>query len=153
MANCTIFYTYCSTLSVGCYLYSDIKRTSTIPAGYISDGTSVITVNSSGMITAIGSCSSYPVYGTFLNTSCSGYDLYNVYADGYGGTYSTLAESNSTSCGYTPSSTCDYYAMYTSGYVYYINCLGNYQYQYYEWYDAFCARSIFYGPAYQSGVC
>ena len=99
MANCTYFYTWCSSLAVNCYLYTNPKRTATVPAGYISDGTSVITVNSSGMITAIGSCSNYPVYGTFLYQSCTGCDLYWVYADGYGGNYSTFIQSNSPTCG------------------------------------------------------
>ena len=38
--------------------------------------------------------------GTLLNTSCQGVDKYGSYADGAGGTYSSLIQSNSTDCGY-----------------------------------------------------
>ena len=39
--------------------------------------------------------------GTLLSTSCFGVDLYGTYADGSGGSYVDLIESNSVSCGYT----------------------------------------------------
>jgi hypothetical protein len=35
-----------------------------------------------------------------LKTLCKGYDRYGVYADGNGGTYEELIETNSTTCGY-----------------------------------------------------
>jgi len=38
--------------------------------------------------------------GTFLYSTCSGTDLVNVYANGTCGTYTTVAEVNSASCGY-----------------------------------------------------
>ena len=42
----------------------------------------------------------YPAKGTLLKTLCKGYDRYGVYADGSGGTYEELIETNSTICGY-----------------------------------------------------
>ena len=56
MAQCISFYTWCSTLGVNCYLYTDIKRTTTVSAGWISDGTTNWAVNSSGMITGTAAC-------------------------------------------------------------------------------------------------
>lgn len=103
MAQCTQFFTYCSTLAVGCYLYTNIKRTATVSAGWVQYGANVYSVNSSGMITASTPCSSCPPSGTFLSSFCSGCDLYYTYADGNCGTYNTFIESNSISCG------CGYY--------------------------------------------
>jgi len=40
--------------------------------------------------------------GTLLSTYCSGVDKYGTYADGSGGSYNALMESNSAECGYTP---------------------------------------------------
>lgn len=102
MAQCTQFFTYCSTLAVGCYLYTNIKRTATLSAGWVQYGANVYSVNSSGMITAITPCSSCPPSDTFLSSFCSGYDLYYTYANGSCGTYNTLIEINSATCGYTP---------------------------------------------------
>lgn len=153
MSYCVSFYTYCSSLSVGCYLYTDVKRTTTVSAGWVSDGTNVYSVNSAGMITAVNACSNCQPSGTFITSYCSGYDLYYTYANGNCGTYNSLYESNSATCGYTPPSTCYYYAMYDSGYVYYTDCLGSNQYQYFNWYDAFCGQILYYGPAYQAGLC
>ena len=46
-----------------------------------------------------------PPYGTYLSNYCSGYNLYYRYANGTGGYYDVLHESNSVSCGYvTPGS-------------------------------------------------
>ena len=44
----------------------------------------------------------YPTKGTFIKNICKGYDQYGVYANGNGGTYEELIQSNSTDCGYTP---------------------------------------------------
>lgn len=43
-----------------------------------------------------------PVQGTILGTMCRGFDLYNVVADGVGGSSEVLVQPNSTSCGYVP---------------------------------------------------
>jgi len=45
-------------------------------------------------------------YGDLITTYCSGYDYYGTYDDGNGGTYDSLIESNSASCGWPP---CDPY--------------------------------------------
>lgn len=45
----------------------------------------------------------YPPYGTLIAANqCSGTTLYNLRADGSGGTYNEILEYNSVSCGYTP---------------------------------------------------
>ena len=43
-----------------------------------------------------------PAAGTLLNEYCSGDDLYGTYANGTGGTYTQLIQSNSPTCGYVP---------------------------------------------------
>lgn len=43
----------------------------------------------------------YPARGTLLNTFCKGYNRYGKIADGNGGSYEELIETNSTICGYT----------------------------------------------------
>ena len=44
----------------------------------------------------------YPAKGTFIKNICKGYDQYGVYANGNGGTYEELVQTNSPDCGYTP---------------------------------------------------
>ena len=44
----------------------------------------------------------YPAKGLLLSTLCKGYDQYGKYADGSGGSYEQLIETNSLKCGYTP---------------------------------------------------
>jgi len=46
----------------------------------------------------------YPEKGTLIRTICKGYDQYGQYANGNGGTYDELIQSNSAECGYTPPS-------------------------------------------------
>jgi hypothetical protein len=67
---------------VNCYLYSDIKRTTPVSAGWVSDGTTNWTINSSGMITSQAACVVPPylacyaleiTYG-FANSACFGND-------------------------------------------------------------------------------
>ena len=298
MAQCLQFYTYCSPLGVNCYLYTDVKRTTTVSAGWISDGTTNWTVNSSGMITGtaacvfeyrayrfssngyagtiswrdcngttqsvyndgtsnwsyivpcalvgsvawssgnpntqgcymsigypcdcsnVNTCENYTItasgsgpvrwvdcngaaqsttlsngqstticarkgsvwnfattdyvgnilqqgvtgytgsgtrgitdngtclpYGTFINTICYGCDLYNVRADGNGGTYNEFVESNSTSCG-CGALPCYYFYAYDNGPVSYTDCYGNSVYQYISSGESFCANSVNYGAAY-----
>ena len=43
-----------------------------------------------------------PPAGTLLGTSCDGTTLMGSYADGVGGSYLSMIETNSTDCGYTP---------------------------------------------------
>ena len=73
--------------------YSETKRNV-----YSPDGTAVVFND----VTSSFVEPTYPLRGTLLNTLCKGYDQYGVYADGNGGTYEELIESNSTICGYTP---------------------------------------------------
>ena len=44
----------------------------------------------------------YPAKGVLLSTLCKGYDQYGKYADGNGGSYEQLIQTNSSNCGYTP---------------------------------------------------
>lgn len=66
-------------------LYSDSNRTNLVAV--------------SGSVT-INDTSLYPASGTYQGQFCSGYDLYYTYANGSGGSYNSLAQSNSPSCGY-----------------------------------------------------
>jgi hypothetical protein len=217
MAYCLYFYTYCSPLGVGCYLYADVKRTTTIGAGWVADGNTNWAVNSSGMITGIADCNvtspdwtlsfgEYtcvgcnkhyvevdnnpysPTYGNtrtagvaesnstycggccgqstaadwtiiFGSYGCSGCDKYYMEYDANpcSPTYnqervsSALAESNSTYCCSAP--TCYFYQMNDSGWVAYTDCYGTARYQFFEWYDGFCASQLSSGNAYQSQTC
>jgi hypothetical protein len=56
MAQCLPFYSYCSSLTTGCYLYTDIKRTATVGPGWVSDGTTSYQINFSGMIISTSNC-------------------------------------------------------------------------------------------------
>lgn len=47
----------------------------------------------------------YTARGILLNTFCKGYDQYGNYADGNGGSYDKLIETNSATCGYIAPST------------------------------------------------
>jgi hypothetical protein len=94
MAQCLSFYTYCSTLGVGCYLYTDTKRTTPVSAGWVSDGTTSWVVNSSGMITGTLTCP-IPVtqYATQAGPPSGGY----VYSSTHlGGNFSLAFTSNTT---------------------------------------------------------
>jgi len=44
----------------------------------------------------------YPQKGTFIKKICKGYDQYDILANGNGGTYEEIVQSNSPDCGYTP---------------------------------------------------
>jgi hypothetical protein len=71
-----------------------------------TEGTEVFTISlNNGLATTsvtINDTSLYPGYGTYLGQSCIGYNLYYIYADGNGGSFSSLFQSNSPTCGYTP---------------------------------------------------
>jgi hypothetical protein len=73
MAQCLSFHTWCSTLGTGCYLYTDIKRTTTVSAGWVSDGTTNWTINSSGMITGQADCVADPYLACYALEITSGY--------------------------------------------------------------------------------
>lgn len=73
------FYSSCSTLSVGCILYTNIALTLPVQAGFYSNGVTCNTVNSAGQITAIGPCpeittttsTTDPNVITFTNICCA----------------------------------------------------------------------------------
>lgn len=71
--------------------FSEVKRNV-----YSPDGTAA-TFND---VTSSFTPPSYPTRGTLIETSCKGYDRYGTYADGTGGKYEELIETNSTICGY-----------------------------------------------------
>ena len=98
--QCLSFNSTCSTLIYGCYLYTDDKKTVPVSTGWISNGTNVYSINSSGMITAVTACSSCQADETYIESFCTGTTLYYTYADGNCGTYNTLIEYNSATCGY-----------------------------------------------------
>jgi hypothetical protein len=85
MAQCLSFYTYCSSLGVNCYLYNNIKRTSTVAAGWVSDGTTNWTINSSGMITGQAACVVDPYLACYYLEVTSGNSSSSCY--GYVDTY------------------------------------------------------------------
>jgi hypothetical protein len=72
--------------------YSETKRNVYSPDGTITTFNDINT----GFTEPV-----YPEKGTLIKTLCKGYDRYGVYADGNGGTYEELIETNSTECGYT----------------------------------------------------
>ena len=90
-AGCAPYGTYLSQFCSGCTLYYRYANGSC--------GTYDV---SQGCTTACGGCCCSPAYGTYLSQYCSGYNLYYTYSDGCNGTYSSLAESNSATCGYVP---------------------------------------------------
>jgi hypothetical protein len=57
----------------------------------------------------------YTAKGTLLSTYCSGYDQYGTYADGNGGTYNELVETNSLTCGYITPTPIDIGGGYSGG--------------------------------------
>lgn len=65
---------------------------------YSDSGRTVLVATSSTV--TINDTSQYIPAGTYQGSFCSGYDLYYIYADGSGGTYSSLVQSNSPTCGY-----------------------------------------------------
>jgi len=97
MAQCLSFFSYCSSLGVGCYLYTDPKRTTPVGAGWVSDGTTSYQVTSSGLIITASSCN-IP-YGTYLYSQCDVCNLVAIRADGYGGSYQAeVIQYNTEAC-------------------------------------------------------
>lgn len=101
-AGCPASGTYLSQFCSGCTLFYRYANGSC--------GTYDV---SQGCTTACGGCCCSPAYGTYLSQYCSGFDLYYTYSDGCNGTYSSLYESNSATCGYTPPASC--YNFYSDG--------------------------------------
>jgi len=67
----------------------------------------------------INDTSVYPAYGTYQGQFCSGYNLYYIYADGSGGTYNQLQQTNSPTCGYAPPTLAAYYSGVSEDFVSY----------------------------------
>ena len=68
---------------------------------YSPDGTTVVF---NDVTTVVKDTPVYTERGTLIKTMCKGYDQYGVYADGNGGSYEELIETNSLTCGYVPPS-------------------------------------------------
>ncbi len=85
MAQCLSFYTWCASLGVNCYLYTDIKRTTPVSAGWVSDGTTNWAVNSSGMITGQAACVVPPYLACYALEITTGYTPSSCF--GYQDTY------------------------------------------------------------------
>ena len=82
--TCVCIYSNCSSLSSGCYLYTDLSLTSPVPAGYYSDGTTCFTVSgTSGLITGTSSCSPATTYYVYAD---------RYYCDGLFCTFSGVNE-------------------------------------------------------------
>jgi len=83
---------------------------------YSPDGTSVVfnDVVTQNPIDPIP-VPTYTAKGTLLSTYCSGYDQYGTYADGNGGTYNELVETNSLTCGYITPTPIDIGGGYSGG--------------------------------------
>lgn len=78
--------------------------TVTVTADVKTENTETFTITlNNGLATTsvtINDTSLYPSSGTYLSQFCSVYSLYYTYANGSGGTYNTLQENNSPTCGY-----------------------------------------------------
>lgn len=152
MAQCLSFYTYCSSLGVNCYLYTDVKRSTPVSAGWVSDGTTNWIINSSGMITGTAACvSNYRAYsfgsngyaGTISWTNCNGtrQSVYNTGASNWNyivpcalegsvswnGSVQGCYMSIGFPCDCSDINTCESYTITPSafGSITYVNCSGN----------------------------
>lgn len=104
-----IYYSTDTTIQSGSMIYSDPFGTPPfVPVEqyvYLYDRVNTRTyyVTNTGYVDLVELCSpnSNPSYGTFMSSYCQGVDLYYRYADGNGGFYDTLHQSNSPSCGGT----------------------------------------------------
>lgn len=65
------FWSTCTSLSVGCYVYDDPALTISAASGYYSNGTTCYTV-SGGQITAIGACTTNVSIDIYYNPSANG---------------------------------------------------------------------------------
>jgi hypothetical protein len=63
-------YSNCSTISVGCYLYSNVSMTAPVNPGFYSDSNYCYTVTPGGYVGSVASCSGCPTYGTYAYPSC-----------------------------------------------------------------------------------
>lgn len=77
-------YSNCSTITTGCFFYSNSNLTSPVSNGKYSDGTNCFTVSGgNGEVTAVETCSSPPSYNYYTLTPCgsgSGTDYRSILA-------------------------------------------------------------------------
>lgn len=108
---CICLYSNCSTISAGCYLYSNVSLTEPVNAGYYSDSVYCYTVTSGGYVSSVSNCS-----------GGGSQDYYHYYVDSYacpscgtttGPSNGLVASINALTTGY-------YYYDSTSGNVYYL---------------------------------
>jgi len=102
---------YGTTVTVGMQLYDSSWNLLAAFANpgeyfYLKDtaNSNVYYVNNNGIVEYIELCPAYDPAGTFISNYCGGYngtDLYRRYANGSGGYYDQLWETNSTYCGGT----------------------------------------------------
>jgi hypothetical protein len=72
----------CSTLSVGCYLYSGPGLTNPVSNGYYSDGSNCYTVTGgSGYISSVDVCTAYVIIDTYTPYTMTCYSFYNFAAE------------------------------------------------------------------------
>lgn len=82
------YYSNCTTLGIGCYLYTDSACTTPVSNGYYSDGTTCWQVTGgSGYISDESACSGCLCYSIINETSSE----INYYYTPCGGTYGTYA--------------------------------------------------------------
>jgi hypothetical protein len=107
----TYIQAYGTSITVGMQLYDiswNILYTFANPGDYLylknTANSDVYYVNNSGIVEYIELCPTYDPAGTFISSYCGGWDgtdLYRRYANGSGGYYDQLWETNSTYCGGT----------------------------------------------------
>lgn len=76
------FYSNCSSLSIGCYLYTNYARTNPVIDGYFSDGTTCYTVTGgSGYISNISTCSTFVTIDTYTPATMNCFAFYDFAAN------------------------------------------------------------------------
>lgn len=92
-------------VSTSCENQNEVGKYTDGTGGYYTE---VITVNSTkcGYIAVTTPAPvTYAPYGTPMGTQCQGTTLVNVFANGSGGTYTSISQNNSPSCGYVATTT------------------------------------------------
>jgi len=108
---CICLYSNCSTISAGCYLYSNVSLTAPVNPGYYSDSTYCYTVTTGGYVSSVSNCSggSEDYYHYYVNSyACPGCGTTSDPANGL------VASASALTTGY-------YYYDSISGNVYYLS--------------------------------
>lgn len=83
MAN--YYYSNCSTITVGCYLYTNTGLTTPVSNGYYSDGTNCFTVTGgSGYVSSVDTCAEFITIDTYTPTSMTCQTSYTFTAATFG---------------------------------------------------------------------